>query len=88
VRLLLNTHPQTELAIKTHVTVVNTHTLVSDVHCGVANTHSIVTELRHDVANTHTVVSDMRRDMLKREEGFDNQNRTVGDTREVIYVTE
>jgi len=30
--LLLTLHSQTELAINTHVTVVNTHTLVSDIH--------------------------------------------------------
>jgi len=57
---------QTELMINTHVTVVNTHTLVSDVH--------------HDVASTHIVVSDICRDMLKREEGTDGQHRAVSDT--------
>jgi len=32
VRLLLIRHPQTELAINTHVTVSNTHAMVSNIH--------------------------------------------------------
>jgi len=46
VQPLLTVNSQTELAINTHVAVVNTHTLVSDVH--------------HDVVNIHTLVLDMR----------------------------
>jgi len=30
--LSLNLHLQTELAINTHLTVANTHTIVSDIH--------------------------------------------------------
>jgi len=86
--ILLTVHlSQTELTVNTHVTVVNTHTLVADVHHGVASTHSVISELRHDVTNTHTIVSDIRRDMLKREEGTDDKNRTVSDTH-VLYVAE
>ena len=30
--MLLTLHPQTELAINTHVTVTDTHTMVTDIH--------------------------------------------------------
>jgi len=72
VRPLLNIHCQTELAINTQVTVVNIHTLVSDVH--------------QNVANTHTIVSDIRRDMLKREEGTDHKNRMVSGIRTICVA--
>jgi len=62
---LLTINSQTELAINTHVAVVNTHTLVSDVH--------------HGVLNTHAIVSDIRRNILKSQEGTDSQHRAVGD---------
>ena len=71
--------PQTELAIHTHVTVVNTHTLVSDVHHDVANTRTIA-------ANTHTIVSEIHRSVVKREEGIDDKDRTVSDTRS-LHIT-
>jgi len=70
---LLTLHSQTELAINTHVTVVNTHTLVSDVH--------------HGVVDTHAIVSDIRRNMLKGQEGTDGQHRSVSDTR-ALSITE
>jgi len=76
---IVKSSPQTELAINTHVTVVNTHTLVSDVHHDVANTHTIA-------ANTHTIVSEIHRSVLNREEGIDDKNRTVSDTR-ALYIT-
>ena len=73
-RLLLNTLPQTELAIDTHVTVTKTHALVFDVHHDVEDIHITV-------ANIHAVISDMRQEIQKREEGADDQNRMVRDTR-------
>ena len=64
--LLFTVHPQTELAINTHVTVldihhdvVDTHAIVSDVHHDVTNTHSLVSDVHHDVANTHAIVTEL-----------------------------
>jgi len=88
VQLLLNILSQAELAIDTHVTVTKTHALVSDVHRGVENINSTVSDVHYDVenihvivANIHAVISDMRREMQKREEGADDRNRMVRDTR-------
>jgi len=64
---LLIINSQTELAINTHVTVLDTHTIVSDVH--------------HGVLNTHAIVSDIHRNMLKSQEGTDGQHRMVSDAR-------
>jgi len=93
VRLLLNIHPQTELAIGTHVTVTETHALVSGVDRSVENINSTVSDVHHDVsnihaivANIHTVISDMRREMQKREEGTDDKNRTVSDTHTIHTI--
>jgi len=86
-RLVLNIFSQAELAIGTHVTVVNTHALVSGVHHGVENINSTVSDVHHGVsnihvivANIHSVISDMRREMQKREEGTDERNRMVSDS--------
>jgi len=94
VRLLLNILPQTELAIDTHVTVTKTHALVSDAHRSVGNMNSTVSDVHHDVENIHAIVaniqaviSDMRQEMQKREEGADDQNQMVRDTR-VNHVAE
>jgi len=88
VRLLLNILPQTELAIDTHVTVTKAHALVSDVHRGVGNIDSTVSGVHQDVENIHVIVaniqaviSDVRQEIQKREEGVDDQNRIVCDTR-------
>jgi len=59
--------PQTELAINTHVTVVDVHAAVSDV--------------QRDATNTYTMVSDMHRNMLKSQEGASDQLLSVSGTR-------
>jgi hypothetical protein len=68
--LLLTVHSQTELAINTHVAVVDirhdvatTQTIVSDVHRDVVNTHATVSDVQRDVVATHTVVSNIHNDV-------------------------
>jgi len=77
VRLLLTVNSQTELAINTHVAVVNTHALVSDVHHDVVNTHTLVSDVHHGVLNTHAIVSDIHWNILKSREGTDSQHQLV-----------
>ena len=89
VRLLLTVNSQTELAINTHVAVVNTHALVSDVHHDVVNTHTLVSDVHHGVLNTHAIVSNIHRNILKSQEGTDSQHRSVSVSRSLslsIYL--
>jgi len=74
---LISVNSQTELAINTHVAVVNTRTLVSDVHHDVVNTHTLVSDVHHGVLDTHAIVSDIHRNILKSQEGTDSQHRSV-----------
>ena len=61
---LLTVHPQTELALHTHMAV-------SDVRQGVL-------DVRQGVANTHGLVSEIHRAVVKGQEGSDIGNQTVG----------
>jgi len=73
-RPLLTINSQTELAINTHVTVL-------DIHRGVANTHTLVSDVHHGVLNTHAIVSDIHRNILKSQEGTDTKHWMVRGTR-------
>jgi len=64
---------QTELAINTHVTV--------------SETHAIVSELEHNATNTQMMVSEIHRTVVKGQDG-DNNNLLVSDARTNIVVTE
>ena len=66
VRLLLTLYSQTELSINTHVTVVNTHTMVSG--------------LEHKVTSAHTMISDIHRTIVKGQEGSEGKNLPVSNT--------
>jgi hypothetical protein len=73
--LLLTVYSQTELAINTHVAVVDirhdvatTQTIVSDVHRDVVNTHATVSDVQRDVVATHTVVSNIHNVFQRRRQ--------------------
>jgi len=55
VRLLLTINFQTELAINTHVTVSNTHTLVSDIHRNMLGGQGGTDRQHHAVGDTHAL---------------------------------
>ena len=70
VRLSLTVHSQTELAINTHVVVLDvrhdvttTQTIVSNVHRDVINTHAAVSDVQCDVVAARTVVSNVQNDV-------------------------
>ena len=67
--LLLTLHPQTELAITTHVIVSDTQAAVSDVHHEVLNTHTIVSKVDHAVTSNHTMISEIHRTVVKGQDG-------------------
>ena len=67
--LLLTLHPQTELAINTHVIVSDTQAAVSDVHHEVVNTHTTVSKLDHTVTSNHTMISEIHRTVVKGQDG-------------------
>jgi len=66
-RRSLTPDSQTELAINTHVTV--------------SETHAIVSGLEHNATSTHIMVSDIHRTVVKGREVNDSKNMLVGDTR-------
>ena len=63
---MLIMYSQTELSVNTHVTVVNTHTMVSG--------------LEHKVTSAHTMVSDIHRTIVKGQEGCEDKNLSVSNT--------
>ena len=73
ISLLLTRHPQTGLAINTHIAV--------------SDTHAIVSELGQNVTSTRTMVSDIHRTMVKGQEGSDGKNLRVSETR-TLSITE
>jgi hypothetical protein len=92
--LLLTVHSQTELAINTHVVVLDvrhdvatTQTIVSDVHRDVVSTHATVSDVQNDVASTHTMVSDIHRVVTKSQEGAHGNNCLVSITC-MLFITE
>jgi len=76
VLLLLTLHPQTELAI-------NTHVAVSETRVTVAETHAIVSSLEYNTTSTHIMVSDIHCTVVKGQEVNDSKNLLVSDTRTV-----
>ena len=67
IRRSLTRRFKTELAINTHVTV--------------SETHAIVSELEHDVTSTHIMVSDIHCTIVKGSEVSDSRNLLMSDTR-------
>ena len=61
---LLTAHPQTELALYTHVAV--------------SNIHGDVVDIREDVANARELISDVHRAVVKDQEGADIRDKMVG----------
>jgi len=72
--LFLTVDYQTELAIHTHVTV--------------SETHAIVSELEHNATNTQIMVSEIHRTVVKGQEDGDNRNLMVSDTHTSLAITE
>ena len=70
---MLTRHSQTELAMNTHVTVIETHAIVS--------------ELGKNFTSTHVIVSDIHRTIVKVQEVNDSKNLSVSDTR-TLFTTE
>lgn len=76
----LTVNPQTELGLNVYVTV-------SDVREGVTKTYAAVSEVQCDVADTRAMVSDIHRNILAQsQEGADNQDRSVSNTR-ALFTT-
>jgi hypothetical protein len=87
--LLLTDYSQTELAINTHVAVVDirhdvatTQTIVSDVHRDVVNTHTTVSDVQRDVVATHTVVSNVQNDVASTHTMVSDIHRIVTKSQE------
>jgi methyl-accepting chemotaxis protein len=85
--LLLTQYSQTELAINTHVTVSNTHSIISELGQNVTSTHAIVSELGQNITGMHTMVSDIHRTMVKIQEDSGGINPLVSETR-TLPITE
>ena len=71
--LFLTLNSQTELIINTHVTV--------------SETHAIVSELEHNTTNTRVMVSEIHRTVVKGQDG-DDKNLLVSDAHTNIAITE
>ena len=71
--LFLTLNSQTELIINTHVTV--------------SETHAIVSELEHNATNTRVMVSEIHRTVVKGQDG-DDKNLLVSDAHTNIAITE
>ena len=69
---LLTLDSKTELAINTHVTV--------------SETHAIVSGLEHNATSTHIMVSDIHRTIVKRQEVNDGNNLPVSDDRILAVI--
>ena len=87
--LLLTVCPQTELAINSHVAVLDvrhdvatTQTIVSDVYRDVVNTHAAVSDVQRGVMTTHSVVSDVQNDVTSTHTMVSDIHRVVTKSQE------